>query len=422
MIIGETWKDISAGLPDDAPAHVVREDPNKKGFLFLGTETGLYYSTDDGGKWTNIKSNFPNVPVWDLKFIKQTHDLAVATHGRGIFILDNILPLEEISKQVLNSDFNLFSNLPVYNFYTWNRSGFEQSSRYTAPNPPGGAVIDYYLKDKIDSSNQKKNDKKVPVLIKITDSQGTEIDTIHGSAHKGINRVQWNLHYKSETLYAADTIGNEHPNLHNGPQVLPGKYTINVIVNGKTVSNNVIVKPDPRLPFNMKNAQTQFNAELQVYNDISGLNTMLNRIDNVHNQIENLNNSIKIVGQGNQSLKEKYKPHLKQAHEIDSLMNEIKDTVMQTKAQKGVGEDDIHYLTRLHDWLNNIRFIIGWDYNATPSLDILNELKGFEKQLNYYIGAYNNLVSTKVNEYNKAAAKEGLPILFTGPPLNIPQL
>ncbi len=416
---GESWTEISEGLPDDAPAHVIREDPNQKGFLFLGTETGLYYSTNAGGSWTNIKSNFPNVPVWDLKFIKQNHDLAVATHGRGIFILDNISPLEGISEKVLSSDFKLFDLMPVHNFYTWDRSGFGQSSVFTAPNPPDGAVIDYYLKEKIDSSNEKKAKDKVPILIRITDSQGSEIDTIHGTTHRGINRVQWNLHYKTEVIYAADTVGNKHPDLHNGPVVLPGKYTVNITVNGINDSKSLEIKPDPRLPFNLNDAKIQFDAEMRAYKDISSLNTMLNRIDNIHNQIKSLNNSIKMVNQGSEISNEQYKSLLKQAHDIDSMMTSIKDTVMQTKSQKGVGEDEIHYLARLRDWLNSARFMIGWDYNSAPSSIVLNDLKDLESQLTFYIDAYNNLVNTKIADYNKAATKEGLPILFAGPPISI---
>ena len=74
---------------------MVREDPNRKGFLVLGTDTGLFFSNDDGAHWTVLKSNFPTVPIYDIKFVKQNHDLVVATHGRGLFVLDDITALEE---------------------------------------------------------------------------------------------------------------------------------------------------------------------------------------------------------------------------------------------------------------------------------------------------------------------------------------
>ncbi len=416
---GKTWTEITNGLPDDEPAHVVREDPNKKGFLFLGTETGLYYSSDDGAAWTKIKSNFPDVPVWDLKFIKKTHDLAVATHGRGIFILDNISPLEEISKNVLDDNFKLFNFLPVYNFHIWSREGNSEPGRYSAPNPPGGAVIDYYLKEKIKQPKHKKENGEVPVLIKITDSQGEEVDTLHGSSGKGINRIEWNLHYGTGTIYAADTAGKKHPSLHNGVEVLPGKYNISVTADGRTETGTVIINPDPRLPFNPDTARIQFEAGRRVTKDIAILNTLLNRIDNIHNQINNLNKSVELIFGNDSTSKNKYNAVLKQSHEIDSAFAVIKDTLIDTKSQKGVGEDDIHYLTKLRNWFENVRNSITSDYNSAPSTAAMNELKNLEDQLNTYIDSYNNLAETKVNGFNKLAAGLDLPAVFTGPSVNM---
>ncbi|HMC70733.1 MAG TPA: hypothetical protein VKJ07_16365, partial [Mycobacteriales bacterium] len=93
---GKTWTDIGKGLPPDVPAHVVRENPNLRGFLVLGTDAALWYSRDGGGSWQALKADFPTVPVYDVQFVKRSHDLVVATHGRGLFVLDNITPLEEL--------------------------------------------------------------------------------------------------------------------------------------------------------------------------------------------------------------------------------------------------------------------------------------------------------------------------------------
>ena len=96
------------GLPESDPARVVRENPNKKGWLVVGTETGLFYSGNDGESWTAIKSEFPTVPIYDVKFVKKTHDLLVATHGRGLFVMDNITPIEDFSAEVQTKDLHVF--------------------------------------------------------------------------------------------------------------------------------------------------------------------------------------------------------------------------------------------------------------------------------------------------------------------------
>jgi len=106
---GQSWTRITHGLPAHTPVLVVREDPNQRGLLIAGTMTGLYYSLDDGGEWQPLKGNFPTVPVFDLKFAPAAHALAVATHGRGLFVLDNLRPLEEWHAALADDDFHLFS-------------------------------------------------------------------------------------------------------------------------------------------------------------------------------------------------------------------------------------------------------------------------------------------------------------------------
>src|SRR5207249_9815644 len=100
-------------LPSGSQARVMREDPNRARFLVVGTDTSLFFSGDDGAHWTPLKSNFPTVPIYDIKFIAKTHDLVVATHGRGLFVLDDITPLEESGGQFSGSEFRLFSTLPA---------------------------------------------------------------------------------------------------------------------------------------------------------------------------------------------------------------------------------------------------------------------------------------------------------------------
>ncbi|HKD44170.1 MAG TPA: hypothetical protein VKD24_00820, partial [Candidatus Angelobacter sp.] len=151
---GKTWTSIAEGLPQDDPARVVREDPNRKGFLVLGTDTGLFYSSDDGGHWTTLKSNFPTVPIYDIKFIKKTHDLVVATHGRGLFVLDDITPLEESGAELGKGDFHLYPLQAAINWHFWNKHGFA-SGGYIAPNPLSGAVISYYLPTEIKTNAER---------------------------------------------------------------------------------------------------------------------------------------------------------------------------------------------------------------------------------------------------------------------------
>src|SRR5260370_20491518 len=110
---GKTWTDIGRGLSADVPARVVRENPNLRGFLVLGTDAALWYSRDGGTSWKPLRAEFPTAPVYDVQFVKRSHDLLIATHGRGLFVMDNITTLQELTPEVVASDLHVFSTLPA---------------------------------------------------------------------------------------------------------------------------------------------------------------------------------------------------------------------------------------------------------------------------------------------------------------------
>ena len=163
------------------PAHVVRENPNLRGFLVLGTDAALWYSRDGGGSWQALKADFPTVPVYDVQFVKRSHDLVVATHGRGLFVLDNITPLEELTPQVLAADLHVFSTQPAQIRVRPRRAGVAPT-RFTTPNAPAGAVIDYYLKTALDTATSGQGEqrrgersRRGRVIVTVTDARGDTV-------------------------------------------------------------------------------------------------------------------------------------------------------------------------------------------------------------------------------------------------------
>src|SRR3989442_1054968 len=204
---GKTWTDISKGLPQDGPARVVREDPNARGLLALGTDAGLWYSRDGGAAWEPLKADFPTAPVYDLQFIKRSHDLVVATHGRGLFVLDNISALEELTPEVAARDLHVFSTLPAQIRVRPRRTGVAPT-RFTTPNAPAGAVIDYYLKTALDTGATPQGEgaqgepqgrsRRGRAIVVVTDSRGDTV-VVDSSApgKQGVNRHVWALDRKS---------------------------------------------------------------------------------------------------------------------------------------------------------------------------------------------------------------------------------
>ena len=418
---GKTWTSIAAGLPADDPARVVREDPNRKGFLVLGTDSGLFYSSDDGGHWTALKSNFPTASIYDVKFIKKDHDLVVATHGRGLFVLDDISPLEETGGEFAKSDFHLFPILPGTNWHMWNKHGFA-SGGYVAPNPPTGSLITYYLPAELKISPDMRKKHETPVKITVSDSSGQVIHTMYGPAKAGVNRTAWNLRYDGPVKlnFLPPREGEEEEfffDRNQGPAVLPGTYKVSVTVNGKTETQTAEVQYDPRFKLDAAALQAQLKLGLELRDEMSALNQALNRLNSLHKQVGNLEQLLTADEQGG-VVNASYKPVLDQAKALDKKLESIEEPLYNADIQQGAS-DDIHYLERFNSRLQSaMRAVLG-PYGEAPSPLVVQETTEVRQELETHLQQFNNFLNTDVASFNKTAAEHGSSTLFAGAPVQI---
>lgn len=417
---GKTWTSISAGLPMDDPARVVREDPNRKGFLVLGTDTGLFYSADDGGHWTALKSNFPTAPIYDLKFIRKDHDLVVATHGRGLFVLDDITPLEESGGEFAKSNFHLFPILPAVNWHMWNKHGFA-SGGYVAPNPPLGSLVSYYLPAELKVTPEMKKKHQTPVRITVSDSSGQVIRTFYGPAKAGLNRVPWNLRYDGpiKLNFLPPREGEEEFffNTNQGPAVLPGTYKISVTANGKTETQTAEVQYDPRFTIAPQDLQAQLKLGLELRDEVSALNEALNRLHSLHQQIGNLEQLLSSEEQGS-VVNASYKPVLDDAKALDKKIMAIQEPLYNTEIQPGAS-DDIHYLARFNNLLQGVMRAVLGPFGEAPSPLVVQEATELRQELETHLQQFNTFLNTDVAAFNKTAAEHGSSTLFAGAPVQI---
>jgi photosystem II stability/assembly factor-like uncharacterized protein len=421
---GKTWTAIMQGLPEEDPARVVREDPNHKGFLVVGTDTGLFYSVDDGSHWSALKSNFPTVPIYDIKIIQKTHDLVVATHGRGLYILDNIVPLEESGPQLARSDFHLFSTLPAVNWHNWNKHGASPGG-YVAPNPPSGAVLTYYLPSEIKVSPEERKKDQTPVKIAISDSSGQVIRTMYGPSKFGLNRVSWSLRYdgpKKLTFLPPPPAEREEEEFffdpNTGPAVLPGTYKVAVTVNGKTETQEVQVQTDPRFNLDANVLHAQLKLALELRDEVSALNEALNRLNNLHKQIASLQDLITGEESQDAQMNVAYKPVLDQAKELDKKLAALREPLYNSEVQP-YGQDSIHYLERFHDQLQGIMRGVMSAYGEAPNQLLIDEATTLRKELDEHLLAVNRFLNTDVASFNKVASEHGSSTLFAGSPIQI---
>ncbi|HLJ88093.1 MAG TPA: hypothetical protein VKZ53_14820 [Candidatus Angelobacter sp.] len=420
---GKTWTPIMQGLPQDDPARVIREDPNHKGFLVLGTDAGLFYSIDDGAHWTALKSNFPTVPIYDIKFVKKSHDLVVATHGRGLFVLDDITPLEESGAELARNDFHLFSGLSATNWHMWNKRGFDADG-FTAPNPMNGAVITYFVPTEIKTSPEQRKKGQTPVKITISDSTGTQLRTMYGTAHYGINRVSWNLRCDGPKKLNflpgpnADQEEGEFFDPSSGPTVLPGTYKIAVTFNGKTETRTVDVGTDPRFNLDINALRAQFKLGMELRDEVSALDEALNRLNSLHKQISSLQEMLGTDEGQEGATNVSYKPVLEQVKALDKKLTTLQGPLYNSEVQPG-SQDDIHYLQRFHSQLQGLMRGVMGSFGEAPSDLLVEEAATTRKELDEHLQKFNAFLNTEVAAFNKTAIDHGSSTLFAGGPVEV---
>jgi photosystem II stability/assembly factor-like uncharacterized protein len=276
---GKSWTQITAGFPDFGPVDTVREDPVRKGLLFAGTENAVWVSFDDGDHWQSLQLNLPHTSMRDLWI--HENDLIVGTHGRGFWILDDIAPLREAAGSLANS-VHLYKPAAAYRV---------QRDTYTdtplppdepvSPNPPDGAIVDYYLPANVNSVTLEIVDAQGKVvrsyantdkpLISDEDLQKQLIPLYwvraprHLGTGTGMHRWVWDLHYATPTTtrheYPISAIPHDTPRYPLGPNALPGNYTVRLSVDGKSSTAPLTIKMDPRVKTSAAGLLKKFHTE-----------------------------------------------------------------------------------------------------------------------------------------------------------------
>ncbi len=273
---GKTWKPIKAGLPPFGWIHVVREDPKNRSLLFAGTEFGIFASLSGGETWFSIKNDLPTVAVHDIAVHPRDNDLIIGTHGRGIWILDDISYLEEMSEPTLASDGHLFNIRPATLFLMSSSGESYSKPVFAAKNPSYGLNITAYLR----SEPQEKP------KASIKDPAGKIIYEIEFSKKAGLQREVWNLQYVPENREGKKITPTGIGLLM--PLVPPGLYTIELKNGEKVLTGAAVVNPDPRYQISEPDrlAQTEALVSVLELSKIMGLS--ITAAKNIRRQLDEL--------------------------------------------------------------------------------------------------------------------------------------
>jgi photosystem II stability/assembly factor-like uncharacterized protein len=237
---GKTFRSIVSDMPERRVVRMVREDPRNANVLYVGTELGLFVSLDRGAHWVELKNNLPTLAINDLVVHPRDNDLVLGTHGRGIWILDDVNALQELDASVASSDAHVFTVEPAEMTRRIGVKAQEGDTVFKGKNPPGGAIVDYFL-----GSEPAESD----IALVVLDASGKEVRALEPTRKKGVNRVVWDLRHPK----LPDPVGEEpndfgeKPKGPNGPWVVPGTFTVRLTVSGRSVERTVAVAEDPRI-------------------------------------------------------------------------------------------------------------------------------------------------------------------------------
>jgi photosystem II stability/assembly factor-like uncharacterized protein len=253
-------------------AHVIKEDSVNPNLLFLGTEVGLWISVDGGQHWAQYKgSNFPAVAVRDIAVQARESDLVLATHGRGIWIIDDISALRALTPDLMSKEATLLPGRATQYLDTF--GGWpEGDETFSGRNRPSEAQITYYQKSRHIFGDLK---------IEIFDQNGKLVDTVPGSKHRGLNRANWPMRVKAPAVPPAASALFEAA---QGPRVLPGTYTVKMTKGDNVYTEQLNVILDPRVKFSEDDRKAQFELAMKIYHTIEHMTYGVEAIEAVRNE------------------------------------------------------------------------------------------------------------------------------------------
>jgi len=274
---GASWQRITDGIHENDFSWVIREDPVRPGLLYAGTETGAYISFDDGDNWQALQGDLPPVMVMQMRV--KDDDLVVATHGRGMWILDNVSSLRAITPEIAAAGVHLFEPPPAYRHL---RGGRGWSGLYSgAKNPPRGVTFDYYLAEAASES----------LSITITEPDGEVIKTFSSgeengpSSRAGMSRFEWNMRYPGTVMPppngALDGFMSVDYSPPTSPVAPPGQYRVRLAVDGASFESSFEIRKDPRIRASDEDLKAQFELMVEIRDRFTEVSDTVLRIRDV---------------------------------------------------------------------------------------------------------------------------------------------
>jgi photosystem II stability/assembly factor-like uncharacterized protein len=405
--LGKSWKSLAAGLPADDPLHAVREDPEKQGLLYVGSDRGVSFSRDDGATWQRLKLNLPTVPVHDLRV--KDGDLVVGTHGRSIWILSDLTAVREWTPAVARKPAHLFPVRPAIRWRT--DSAMTRFLKGSGENPARGVLFQYSLGRKTDDEvSLEITDASGAVVRRLSSRKKDDADDVPEDdpdgggdkpslmpADEGVQRFAWDLTYEGPQLIRKAKIDWGDPTV--GPLVPPGRYSAKLTANGVSETATFEVRPEPRVSLEPADYAEQTRFALQVRDDITRLTRLVHGLQAVRTQIKARNDALKGTPSAAELLKtgEALLPRL-DALEA-KLHNPKAEVVYDILAMKG-GAQVYSQLSPLYTF--------AYEADGPPTQGIREVHAGYAKRLAAGEAEWTQILA-ELDSLNRKAREAGVP-------------
>jgi photosystem II stability/assembly factor-like uncharacterized protein len=411
---GKTWKKITRGIPESAFTRVVREDPNRRGLLYAGTETGIYVSFDDGENWQSLQLNLPVVPITDLAVHKREKELVVATQGRSFWILDDLTILHQLNEAAAGADVHLFK--PDVAYRMAGSGGPLPPTASVGANPPAGAVIYYLLKAKAENE----------VAIEILDSAGKSIRKFSSKAaagespapsddgegggrfgggaaprvttDAGLNRFIWDFRYPDASRFQGLILWSGET---RGPRCPPGNYQVKLTAGGKTLTETFEVKKDPRVETTPEEFAKQFELSTRIRDKLTETHDAIVSIRDVRRQVDEFVKRVKDQPGA--------KPIEDAAKSLNGKLTAIEEELYQTKNRSN--QDPLNYPIKLNNRLAALGGVVS-SADAAPTAQSVAVYQEVAGQIDAQLAKLAQVMKTDLPAFNKLVRDQNLPAVF----------
>ena len=418
---GAHWTSISGNLPADVYAHVVRRDPHNPDLYYAGLENGLYVSWDAGRQWYQFGLGLPDAAVYDLALQARTNSLVVATHGRGVWVLDDLTPFEQWSPAVAQRALTFFKPEDAVRYWPFSQTEWMGDGTYYGQNPHYGASFSYYL----------AHAASAPGELIISDASGRVVRTYRGvhagkpvamtpqppgaagaaggkipwvPNQAGLHRIYWNLRAQGPVRWRSAPRFNRGP--RNGALLPPGTYTATVKFGATSATQTFIVRNDPASRGTLAGMTERYRVTAAVLHEISQTDVALNRLRTLAMQLKALQSAVR--GLPEQDAAEAAIARLERARRA---------MILRLTSNAGSSESTLWVPDGIHEKLLSLEGLL-WGSDEPVDAATLREQAHFDTQYRHALAAYDRFLSTDVAAFNRTMAGYGLSGVVGGAALS----